>query len=153
MGESTVTTVKSWHLPRISEIHGSSFPHGWSVATLKELIANGAYGACILQSDVVRGFLLWRTVLDEAEILSMAVESSARKCGQGRFLLLSALKWMANSGVTRVFLEVADDNEAGKGLYRSVGFEQIGCRRGYYQRDQHTVDAQLLQLKLNTEGH
>jgi N6-L-threonylcarbamoyladenine synthase len=41
-----------------------------------------------------------------------------------------------------IFLEVRADNEAAQSLYRSLGFEQIDLRRGYYQPE--NIDAVIM---------
>jgi ribosomal protein S18 acetylase RimI-like enzyme len=46
----------------------------------------------------------------------------------------------------RVFLEVRADNPIAMGLYRSLGFAEIGVREGYYQPD--NVDAVIMRLDL-----
>ena len=45
--------------------------------------------------------------------------------------------WLPNqtglaAGATRLFLEVADDNVAARGLYERTGFDPIGRRKAYY---------------------
>jgi ribosomal protein S18 acetylase RimI-like enzyme len=47
----------------------------------------------------------------------------------------------------RVFLEVRADNPIAIGLYRSLGFLEIGVREGYYQPD--NVDAVIMRLDMN----
>ena len=36
------------------------------------------------------------------------------------------------AGATQIFLEVRPSNEAALALYKKVGFEMIGRRKGYY---------------------
>jgi ribosomal-protein-alanine N-acetyltransferase len=66
----------------------------------------------------------------EYEVHTIGVDPSYQGQGIGRRLLNELLDF-ASGGV--VFLEVRTDNEAALGLYRSVGFEQIGLRRRYYR--------------------
>lgn len=73
---------------------------------------------------------LGRVAPFEYEIHTIGVDPDYQGRGIGRQLLAELLDF-ADGGV--VFLEVRTDNEAAIGLYRSVGFEQIGLRRRYYQ--------------------
>ena len=80
------------------------------------------------------GFVLWRTVADEAEILLLAVMPALRRAGIGRGLLRRALASAHAAGAATVWLEVAADNHAPLALYRSEGFKQVAMRRNYYAR-------------------
>ncbi|OBH88907.1 ribosomal protein S18-alanine N-acetyltransferase [Mycobacterium scrofulaceum] len=73
---------------------------------------------------------LGRTPPYEYEVHTIGVDPAYQGQGIGRRLLEQLLVF-ADGGV--VFLEVRTDNEAAIGLYRSVGFEQIGLRRRYYR--------------------
>ena len=78
------------------------------------------------------GFALSRLLIDEAELLLLAVEPDARHHGVGRALIERASEIAAGKGANRLLLEVRDDNPA-LGLYRAMAFAEIGRRRSYYQ--------------------
>lgn len=80
---------------------------------------------------------------DEAELLNLAVAGGSRRRGLGSALLRWVLDSAAEQGVRTVYLEVRASNEAARGLYESHGFEEVGRRRGYYQRP--VEDALILQ--------
>jgi len=54
----------------------------------------------------------------------------------------------AAMGMTEAFLEVRPSNTAAIRLYQSMGFEQVGVRRGYYQATVGREDAAVLKLSL-----
>jgi ribosomal-protein-alanine N-acetyltransferase len=77
------------------------------------------------------GFSLFRTVVDESELLLLAVRPSHHRRGVGRLLLDDFLKRARNERIARVHLEVRDGNPA-VSMYRDVGFSPVGRRRNYY---------------------
>lgn len=77
-------------------------------------------------------FLLGRTVLDEAELLTLAVAPEARRKGLARDLLTRFEAEAIQRGATRAFLEVAEENAAARALYHAAGWRQAGRRRGYF---------------------
>lgn len=90
------------------------------------------------------GFALSRLLVDEAELLLLAVEPDARHHGIGRALIERAFEIALGKGAQRLLLEVRDDNRA-LDLYRDMGFAEIGRRRDYYQGgDGTTRDALTL---------
>jgi ribosomal-protein-alanine N-acetyltransferase len=90
------------------------------------------------------GFALSRLLMDEAELLLLAVEPLARGHGVGRALIERTVGIAVDKGAHRLLLEVRDGNHA-LNLYRDTGFDEIGRRRDYYRGfDGTTRDALTL---------
>ena len=91
------------------------------------------------------GFLVARVAADEAEILNLVVAAGARRTGVGRSLVNAALDKARETGASVVILEVAADNSAGRSLYGSAGFRQVGIRPNYYRwKSGDYVDALIM---------
>lgn len=78
------------------------------------------------------GFVLTRHVLDEEELLLIAVVPGARRRGVGAALIEHLFAAARLRGVERIFLEMRRGNPAIH-LYCKFGFEPIGERRNYYR--------------------
>lgn len=78
------------------------------------------------------GFVLTRHVLDEEELLLIAVVPGARGRGVGAALIAQLVAAARSRGITRIFLEMRRGNPAIH-LYRKFAFEPIGERRNYYR--------------------
>lgn len=124
----------------LAEIHATAFERPWDAATFATLL--GQAGVAVLGDD--DGFILIRTVLDEAEILTLAVRPGARRKGYARGLVEAAAALARAAGVRQLYLEVAEDNAAALALYRATGFVEVGRRPGYYARRESPDAAALL---------
>lgn len=82
--------------------------------------------------DDVTGFALTRQVLDEEEILLIAIRPQFRGQGRGKALLQDVIDRARARSAATIFLEMRDGNPA-EHLYRKFGFEKIGQRKGYYR--------------------
>lgn len=78
------------------------------------------------------GFVLTRHVLDEEELLLIAVVPEARRRGVGAALVEQLFATARQRGTTRIFLEMRRGNPAIH-LYQKFGFTPIGERRNYYR--------------------
>jgi ribosomal-protein-alanine N-acetyltransferase len=119
----------------LADIHRSGFERGWDASEFERLLSDQSVIGHVARPggrSRVTGFVLSRLVLDESEILTIAVDPRARRAGQGRLLLRSHLGRLAALGIRSVFLEVAENNQAARHLYRKFGFEEVGRRKGYY---------------------
>jgi ribosomal-protein-alanine acetyltransferase len=85
----------------------------------------------------------------EGDIQTIAVAPDARGRGVGRRLMLALLEEARRRRAREVFLDVRADNPTAQSLYLSLGFEEIGVRRRYYQPDD--VDAIVMRLPLSVE--
>ena len=120
-----------------ARLHGANFAHPWPAEEMAALISNAstlAAAALDPASGRLRGFVLARLAADEAEILTIAVEPSARGKGVGRALLAESLRQAARAGARAMFLEVDQDNASALALYQRLGFAKVGERKGYYRR-------------------
>ena len=82
-------------------------------------------------------------------MLSCGVDPRCRRSGLGRDLLTAALGEAARRGARQIFLEVGEDNLAGRGLYVALGFRPVGRRRAYYRQGDSTGgDALIMKADL-----
>jgi ribosomal-protein-alanine N-acetyltransferase len=66
-------------------------------------------------------------------------------------MLLYLMDRARAAGMYEAFLEVRPSNTAAARLYHSMGFEQVGIRRGYYQATVGREDAAVLRKMLLSE--
>ena len=85
-----------------------------------------------LIDDEPAGFALVRSVVDEAELLLLAVDPRYRRRGVATTLLRGIVDDGRASGVADLHLEVRAGNDAVR-LYTAHGFAKVGERRGYYR--------------------
>lgn len=138
---------EEWDPVRLAELHQRCFdmPRPWRAPEFAALLEGP--GTFILSSEA--GFVLARVILDEAEILTLAIDPARRRQGEGRVLVGRFLQEAARRGATRAFLEVARGNDAAIALYHSCGFGQAGMRKAYYiNPDGRPVDALVLARKV-----
>ena len=101
-----------------------------------------AFGSVFLQAargDEMLGFVLAqaRWAQGVTWLLNIAVAPDQRNQGIGRALMLAV-----EAAVTtpRLRLTVRVDNPAARHLYRSLGYEEIGLRRGYYGQGRDGIE-------------
>ncbi len=141
-----IRAVDPADMPVLARLHAESFPEAWDTAALASLLASPGGAALIAEPDL--GFVLIRTVADEAEVLTICVAQTARRAGLGRALLQASAAKAAQLGVKAMFLEVVTDNEAAKALYSRCGFAAVGTRKAYYQGKDALVMRASLPLSL-----
>ena len=98
------------------------------------------------------GYILFRTMADEGEILSVAVHGQARRRGIAGILMAHALQDMRNAKIQRVFLEVGEANRAAINFYKRANFEIVGKRHNYYgSTNGHRHNALVLRLIMGVQ--
>ena len=85
------------------------------------------------EKDRILGYCSMMTVLDEGDILNVAVRSDRQKEGIGQFLVDSMLRMAEMQGIKLVHLEVRQGNGTARRLYQRLGFKEDGLRRDYYE--------------------
>ncbi|BDZ44988.1 ribosomal protein S18-alanine N-acetyltransferase [Naasia aerilata] len=125
-------------LEGIMDIERATFPaDAWSAQTMAHELAdpNGFYIVAESADGELDGYagLLAPAGAEDADVQTVAVVERARRRGIGRMLVTALLAEADDRGALRVFLEVRADNPSAQQLYRTLGFAEVGVRRGYYQ--------------------
>ncbi|TPG43509.1 ribosomal-protein-alanine N-acetyltransferase [Sphingomonas koreensis] len=125
------------------------FGEAWTPGQCAGVMAMPGVWLTIAEADgVVAGFAMTRAILDEAELLLLAVRPVFRRRGIGKALLRSVIAACGERGVAKIHLEVRAGNEAIE-LYRLAGFTKIGERRDYYRpKSGKLFDAMTFQKSL-----
>lgn len=109
-----------------------AFGEAWTAPQCAGLLPlPGVWLSIASAGDAPTGFALARIVVDEAELLLIAVGREMQRKGIGARLVERFIENARSRGARRVHLEVRDGNEAAK-LYEQAGFSVIGRRRNYY---------------------
>lgn len=140
------------HLEEVLEIEKVSFPTPWSrSAYLSEITCNNFahYFVCLLEGRVIGYFGMW-IVIDEAHITTIAVAPEHRGKRVAEKLIRYAADYSKGWGAERLVLEVRVSNFSAQRLYRRMGFEDIGLRKGYYS-DSHE-DAIVMMKRLGPQN-
>lgn len=136
-------------------IHAKSFERGWQTSEFQSLLGDKTVKCFALRlstrriTDQIVGFVLLRSVLDEAEILTIAVDPDYRKKGVGRALMEETLRKLYADRAAKLFLEVDANNQPALSLYTKLGFKKIGERQGYYRSDKdQAATAWVMQVEV-----
>lgn len=136
----------------IAALHKRLFDPGWEAKAIRELLDHPAATSLIAVAGnpkALVGFVIGQLAADEAEILSVGVTPEWQRSGLGRMLVEGLIRASKRGEAAKLYLEVADDNAAALALYRSLGFNEAGRRKKYYQRTGGSaVDALVFSLDL-----
>ena len=121
---------------KLSNLHQKCFPNKpWSADDFRDLKKSGCE---IIMSE--NGFIVYRIVVDEAEIITIGVNPDLRRQGIASAMIGIIEKNIKNQGVKKLFLEVSATNIPAQKLYENCGFKTVGLRPKYYDG----VDAILM---------
>ena len=73
-----------------------------------------------------------QTVLDESDMMNLAVDPAFRRRGIARALVCALIEQLRKMGSRCLTLEVRASNESAQALYACLGFVQVGRRKNYY---------------------
>ncbi|MDB6089703.1 MAG: ribosomal-protein-alanine N-acetyltransferase [Gammaproteobacteria bacterium] len=126
----------------------ASYQFPWSEGIFRDCLRVGYVCRVVMSGNRLIGYGVMSVGAGEAHILNLCIDSAFRCQGIGRRLLDYLVDRGAVAGMSEAFLEVRPSNTAAIRLYLSLGFEQVGMRRGYYQAVGGREDAAVLKLAL-----
>ena len=133
-------------------IERCAYPFPWSASIFRDCLRVGYLCRVLAVGEAIAAYGVMSMGAGEMHVLNLCVAEAQRGRGFGRRMLEHLLERGVAAGMTDAFLEVRPSNAAALRLYRSLGFAQIGTRRGYYQAVKGREDACVLKLSLCARG-
>jgi ribosomal-protein-alanine N-acetyltransferase len=122
----------------LARIHREDFVPPWDEDDFETMLGEDVmFGFKAVETgkarSAVAGFVLARSIAGEAEIITIAVARAHRRRGLGRLLMDAVLRDLHSTRAEALFLEVDENNAPAIGLYRRLGFREVGKRAAYYR--------------------
>ena len=149
MRASTYGPCTNWTFPWSRRIEKAAYQFPWSEGIFRDCLRVGYVCRIIDVAGDVGGYGIMSVGAGEAHILNVCIRDEYRARGFARKMMLYLLDRARTAGMSEAFLEVRPSNVAAARLYHSLGFEQVGIRRGYYQASIGREDAAVLRRLLN----
>jgi len=124
-------------IPEVAEMELRYFAQPWSEASIGHYMDQGNTIFLVAKesgSMEIAGYCALMCILNESDLVSIAVREDCRNMGIARELLDIAYGMAAERGVEMIHLEVRESNQAAISLYESEGFTKDGIRRGFYDK-------------------
>ena len=135
-------------LPRIvcieQRVHACPWSSGNFIDALKSNYVCKVYEA----EGEILGYVVFMFAVDEVHLLNISIVADYQRKGLGRRLLDATIEMARGCSMLRMLLEVRHSNAAALGLYRDVGFRQIGLRHGYYSAGNGREDGIVMEYLL-----
>lgn len=153
MTKETITfrLMKEKDLDQVAAIEKKYFSMPWSKQAFLDslMLSHTLYMVAELTGTVV-GYCGCYQYLEEAEIVNVAVDEPYRGQGVGRGMLTELMKLGLERGIFAYTLEVRAGNLPAIHLYESLGFENVGIRKNFYQKP--TEDAVIMWRRWQASG-
>ncbi len=137
-------------------IEHQAYPFPWTSGNFLDSLAAGYQLRILKEHGVMVGYAVWMPVLQEAHLLNITLAPARQGHGLGAWMMRQILNQMRTKGMESVLLEVRPSNVRAIGLYRKLGFAQIGLRKGYYPNSAVTgetrEDALVMRFGLKQHG-
>lgn len=123
------------HLDAVRTLAGQDPLNPWTRQMFVDEMAHPLSHCYVLKlgEKAVAGFICFRVIGEESELLNVGVHPGYRRAGLGRELIRLYLDVCARTGVRRSYLEVAPGNDPAVRLYRQLLFRPVGTRKRFYR--------------------
>jgi ribosomal-protein-alanine N-acetyltransferase len=139
-------------VPAVGVIERASYAFPWSEGIFRDCLRVGYLCRVAELDGAVVAYGVAALGAGEAHILNLCVSPQLRGRHVGRQMLMLLIERARQAGMSDAFLEVRPSNPLAIALYQSVGFVQIGRRKGYYQAESGREDALVLKLDLSASA-
>jgi len=135
-------------LDAVMAIENAVYPHPWTRGNFRDSLDAGYHCWIVECGGGIAGYCVVMTAAGEAHLLNLSIAAAWQRRGLGTALLHFVIKLARDFAAERILLEVRPSNAAGRALYASAGFREIGRRRGYYPDGANREDALVLEYAL-----
>lgn len=132
---SEIVLMESVHISGVAALEKICFgSEAWSERSVAGELVNPLSLWLVWQEcGEVMGYVGSQTVMDETDMMNVAVHPGARRRGIAEQLILALCEELAKRGSRCLTLEVRASNAPAIALYEKLGFLEIGRRKNYYR--------------------
>jgi ribosomal-protein-alanine N-acetyltransferase len=134
-------------LPAVLEIERKNYQFPWGEDIFKDCFKAHYDLRVCEEMDKILGYCIVSMAVGEVHILNISVDPAEQNQGIGRKMLEYVIEYSRGKAQT-VFLEVRPSNTGAISLYKKIGFNEIGIRKGYYPAENGREDAIMLAMEL-----
>jgi [ribosomal protein S18]-alanine N-acetyltransferase len=147
--ELDVRVMQEADIAAVLRIERASYAFPWTEGIFRDCLR--VHYTCRVAEigGAMVGYGILSVAAGEAHLLNLCVADAHRCRGIGRRLLSHLLLAAGGAGAREAFLEARPSNGSAIRLYQSLGFAQIGMRRGYYQAIDGREDAIVLKRRID----
>jgi len=129
-----IDKMNSSHVAQIAQLEKICFSDPWSEKSVASELDNKlAFWLVAAEGDTVAGYIGSQTVIDETDMMNVAVHPDFRRKGIAEALVNGLVEHLKTMGSRCLTLEVRASNAAAIALYEKLGFAEIGRRKNYYR--------------------
>lgn len=129
-----IVNMNESHVAQVATLEKICFADPWSETSVASELKNPLSCWLVAEEDgVVAGYVGSQTVIDESDMMNVAVHPDYRRKGIAEALVMELVEALKKRESRCLTLEVRASNEPAKALYEKLGFEQVGLRKNYYR--------------------
>ena len=122
------------HVAQVAALEKQCFSDPWSENSVGPELEDPLSLWLIAEGDgAVCGYIGSQTVLDETDMMNIAVRPDCRRKGIAAALIAELVSRLKARGSRILRLEVRESNLPAIALYKAMGFTQLGLRKNYYR--------------------
>lgn len=142
-----IVNMTADHVASVAELEKLCFRDPWSEKSVASELNNPlSLWLVALEDGGVVGYVGSQTVMDETDMMNVAVHPDHRRRGIGQQLIDELVRRLEKQGSVSLTLEVRASNEPAKQMYEKLGFAIAGRRPNYYRNPKE--DALILRKML-----
>jgi ribosomal-protein-alanine N-acetyltransferase len=142
-----IIKMEQGHVAQVAALEAICFQDPWSEKSVASELSNPlSHWLVAVEADTVLGYIGSQTVLDESDMMNVAVSPAHRRRGIAEALVLALADALREKGSVKLTLEVRASNAPAITLYEKLDFKPIGLRKNYYRNPKE--DALILQKEL-----
>ena len=129
-----ITNMRQEHVAQVAALEKLCFRDPWSENSVASELNNPlSLWLVAMDEERVAGYVGSQTVMEESDMMNVAVHPDYRKQGIATALIVGLVEELRKRGSHCLTLEVRAYNEMAISVYRKLDFQEVGRRKNYYR--------------------
>jgi len=129
-----IVKMEECHVAQVAHLEKICFSDPWSEKSVASELNNKlALWLVAVDGETVVGYVGSQTVIDETDMMNIAVHPDYRRRGIAELLANRLVEELKAIGSVALTLEVRASNGPAITLYEKLGFLKVGLRKNYYR--------------------